>query len=391
LNTQLLLVGGEDHHLRIPFMRQLRDQGFKVAAAGPGDPEPFQQAGFAFHGFAFRRFINPAADWRAVGALRRVLATVRPDVVQSFDTKPNLLLPLAARPFADLAVIRTINGLGWLYSSRSAAAMGLRPVFCALHRLAARSTAATVFQNREDQAFFEAHDMLGDGTSQVIPGSGVDPETFAQARVAGPSIEHLRQQLGLGGAPVVLTVTRLTRQKGIPTLLAAAALVHQQRPDVRFLLVGPRESEGAQAISQWELDRHAPYLTAIGARSDVPSLLGLADVFAFPTEYREGVPRVLLEASLAELPIVTTIMPGCSDVINEGWNGYLVPPRSPFALAARILDVLGNPAQARILGGRARELVIRNFSLTGTVAQYVHLYRDIVAGDTVAHGSGALA
>ena len=110
----------------------------------------------------------------------------------------------------------------------------------------------------------------------------------------------------------MLTVTRLTRQKGIPTLLEAAALVREARPGVRFLLVGPRQSEGPLAIAQSELDRHSAYVTALGPRPDIPALLGLADVFAFPTEYREGVPRALLEAALAGLPIVTTRMPGCS-------------------------------------------------------------------------------
>jgi len=72
--------------------------------------------------------------------------------------------------------------------------------------------------------------------------------------------------------------------------------------------VGPRESEGPFAVTQAEIERHAPYVLAIGPRSDVPALLGVADVFAFPTEYLEGVPRALLEAAVAGRPIVTTRM-----------------------------------------------------------------------------------
>uniref|UniRef100_UPI0013D55BAF glycosyltransferase n=1 Tax=Klebsiella pneumoniae TaxID=573 RepID=UPI0013D55BAF len=78
-------------------------------------------------------------------------------------------------------------------------------------------------------------------------------------------------------------------------------LVRAKRPATRFLLVGPRQSEGPFAVDQAEIDRHAPYVIALGARTDVPAILGLADLLVLPTEYREGIPRVLLEAGLAGL------------------------------------------------------------------------------------------
>jgi glycosyltransferase involved in cell wall biosynthesis len=172
----------------------------------------------------------------------------------------------------------------------------------------------------------------------------------------------------------------MTRQKGIPTLLAAAALVHEARPGVRFLLVGPRESEGPLAVAQADIDRHAPYVMAIGPRSDVPALLGLADVFAFPTQYREGMPRVLFEAALAGLPIVTTSMPGCADVIRDGWNGLLVPPRAPRVLAARILALLRDRQTAQEMAGRAAEVVRRELGLATIVARFAALYAELLDG-----------
>nr|WP_283949629.1 glycosyltransferase family 4 protein [Limobrevibacterium gyesilva] len=374
----ILCVGGEDHYLRIPFLLALQARGLRVTAAGTGEPAPFARAGLAYHRFHFDRFLNPLADRSGIAALKRLLASTRPDLVQSFDTKPNILVPLAARGVRDLLVVRTINGMGWVYSSRSPLALLLRPVQRVLHRLAARSTAATVFQNREDQAFFARHQMAGAGHSLLIPGSGVDIARVERDLAAGPSPAELRKTLGLGTAEVVVTVTRLTRQKGIPTLLEAAAQVHKARPGVRFLLVGPRESEGTLAVAQAEIDRHAPYVAALGQRSDVPALLRLADVFAFPTEYREGVPRALLEAGLAGLPIVATDMPGCNDVIRDGWNGFLVPPRAPHLLARRILDLLHDRQAARAMGVRAATLVRQEFGLELTVTRYCRLYSKLM-------------
>jgi glycosyltransferase involved in cell wall biosynthesis len=165
---------------------------------------------------------------------------------------------------------------------------------------------------------------------------------------------------------------------GIPALLEAAAQVHEVRPDVRFLLVGPRESEGPLAVTQDEIERHAPYVKAIGLRADVPALLALANVFAFPTEYREGVPRVLLEAALAGVPIVSASMPGCSDVVRDGWNGFLVPPGAPPILAARILDLLRDREMGRTMAARAAERVKEEFALDTIVTRHAALYRELL-------------
>jgi glycosyltransferase involved in cell wall biosynthesis len=377
-SAHLLYIGGDDHHLRIPAMLALRDRGYRVTAAGTGDPAPFVQADIDYRRFHFRRFISPLADWTAVKTISKILLEVRPDLAQSFDTKPSLFLPLAARGISGIKVVRTINGLAYLYSSRSPIALMLRPVHRMLHRLAARSTAMTVFQNRDDQAFFERHGLIGDGLSRLIPGSGIDIGRFERAAAEGPSPAELRRILGVENCEVVITVTRLTRQKGIPALLQAAALVHRVRPTVRFLLVGPRESEGPLAVTQEEIDRHAPYVVAVGPRSDIPSLLKASDVFAFPTEYREGVPRVLLEAALAGLPIVTTRMPGCSDVVRDGWSGFLVAPRAPHTLASRIITLLDNRAAARTMAVRASEQVRQEFGLDLTIARCAAAYSELL-------------
>jgi len=361
-------------------MLSMRDCGFRVTAAGSGDSTPFRCAGLDFRPFHFDRYISPLADWTAVKTLSTMLRHLQPDLAQSFDTKPNLLLPLAARAVGHPGIMRTITGLGWVYSSRSPLALLTRPVLRVLHRAAAQSTAATVFEIHDDQVFFERHRMTGKN-GLVIPagGGGVDVEGFGRALAESPPAGQLREELGLGTSPIIITVARMTRGKGIPTLLKAAALVHRARPDVRFLLVGPRESEGPLAVTQAEIDQHAPYVIATGPRSDVPALLGLADVFAFPTAHGEGVPRVLLEATLAGVPIVSTSMPGCCEVIRDGWSGFLVPPHAPDRLAARIIDLLRDRMTAGIMAGRAEELVAQKFSLRMIVARHVALYAELLA------------
>jgi glycosyltransferase involved in cell wall biosynthesis len=380
LKPHVLYVGGSDHHLRIPFMLAVRDCGFRVTAAGSGDRTPFDKVDLDFYPFHFERFINPLSDLASIKTLSTILREVCPDLAQGYDTKPCLLLPLAAGAADHPAVVRTICGRGWVYSSHSPLALVVRPIYRAMHRAAARSTAATVFEMDEDRAFFERHRLTGKN-GVVIPagGGGVDVEGFEQALAESSPAEQLREELGLGTSPVIITVTRMTRRKGIPTLLKAAALVHRAHPDVKFLLVGPRESEGPLAVAEAEIQEHAPYVVATGPRSDIPALLRLADVFTFPTEYREGVPRALLEAALAGLPIVSTSMPGCCEVIRDGWSGFLVPPHAPDRLATRMVDLLHDRKTAALMADRAKELVAQKFSLRMIVARHVALYAELLA------------
>src|SRR5437762_1921485 len=119
LQPHLLYIGGEDHHLRIPAMCALRDHGFRITAVASGDPAPFAQAGIRYRDFQFNRFVNPRADWAAIKSLTKILVEEQPDLAQSFDTKPSIFLPLAARSAPGVLAIRTINGRAFLYSSRS--------------------------------------------------------------------------------------------------------------------------------------------------------------------------------------------------------------------------------------------------------------------------------
>jgi glycosyltransferase involved in cell wall biosynthesis len=380
---RVLLVGGSDHALRIPFLLRLRTLGVQVVAAGTGDAGPFEQADVPFKHYHFDRLVNPGADWRATKAVRRIIEDVRPDIVQSFDTKPNLIVPFAVRGLLPrVLVVRTVNGLGWLFSSRTAMALALQPVYRWLYWMTAAHTSATVFQNRDDQVLFENGHLLGRSVSRLIPGSGVDPDDFDRACRQGPTGKDMRAKLGFVANEVVMTVSRMTREKGIPMLLQAAAIVHRSRPQVRFVLVGPRETEGPMAVSQSEIDAHAPYVVALGARSDVPSLLGMADVFAFPSLYREGVPRVLLEASLGRVPMISTDMPGCNDVIQDGWSGRLIRSKAReelhMQMAAGILALLQDRAAAAAMAERARQHVVDQFSLQKTVGRYVQLYQELL-------------
>jgi glycosyltransferase involved in cell wall biosynthesis len=377
MGQHLVCVGGQDHSLRIPFLTALLERNFRVTAVSSGDGAVFARTGIPHCSYGFDRFTSGRGGWAALGTIKALLSELRPDIVQSFDTKPNVLVPLSINN--RVPVVRTVNGLGWTFSSLEPRALSLRPVYCGLQWLASWRTAATVFQNRNDKNFFERYSMVRRGSGHLIRSSGIDVDAFSTARLRGPSGASMREQLGLTSAEIVMFVGRLTRQKGIPTLIKAVPRIIASRPQARIVLVGPRHSEGPFAVDQAELDKHASHVITLGPRQDIPTLLGMADVFAFPTQYREGIPRVLLEAGLAGLPIVASRMPGCNDVVEDGWNGHLVPPHDADALASRVIELLSDSARARAMGCRSIDMVRERFALPWVVDQYVELYTRVLA------------
>lgn len=372
--AHLLFVGGEDHHMRLPFMLALQAKGYRVTAAASCDPAPFVAEGVDFRPISFNRYISPAKDIGSLRQLSRMLREVDADIAHCFDTKLSLMVPLAAGGNSRTLIVRTINGRGWIYSSRSAGASILRRLYHPLQRLAANTTSATIFEHQGDHDFFVENRLLAGSEPEIIPGAGIDVEGFERALASGPTRDVLRKELGLGDAPVVVTVTRVTRQKGIPSLLQAAELVHAELPDVKFLIVGPREGKGSFAVRAEEFDRHAGYVIATGARGDIPSVLAMSDVFAFPSEYAEGVPRAVMEAALCGLPIVATNIAGCREVIREGWNGALTPLRNPRALANSVIAMLRDRNAAMTMGRRGPSVIRGIFSLENVVARHAALY-----------------
>jgi glycosyltransferase involved in cell wall biosynthesis len=114
----------------------------------------------------------------------------------------------------------------------------------------------------------------------------------------------------------------------------------------------------------------------LGYLSAMQQQLPARDIFVLPS-YREGAPRVLLEAAACGLPVVTTDVPGCRDVVVEGVTGLVTPPRDSQALAGAIMKLLQNPELRRQMGRAGRERVEAEFDMRAITGKYLALYREV--------------
>lgn len=377
-DADVWLVGGEDVRLRIPYALALQARGFHVTIVGSEPSDRFVANDIPYHRYSLLRGLNPFADLRTFLQLTRLFRKHRPTVVHAFDTKPAMLASFAGRMTGVPVRVRTLTGMAYVFASRSPLALILRPIYHVMQAAASRAASMTVFQNRDDEEYFLRHRLAQAEASGLVAGSGIDVELLEGQRPSETALAALRRDLGIGDGPVVTMVSRLVRTKGVREFCAAARAVRTQRPDCTFLLVGPLSSEGRQAVRRTEVEAN-PDVRWLGSRSDVPALLAASDVFVLPSFYREGIPRALLEAGAMGLPLITTDMPGCRDVVRDGWNGILVPPKNVKALTRALLTMLNAERdELARMGENSRTHVDQHFTLELVADAYADIYRQLL-------------
>jgi len=373
-------VGGEDVHMRIPLLQQLASRGLNVGAVGRGCESHFAAAEIEYHEIDLERGIDPIADVRVVRALRSLMRTHTPEIVHGFDTKPSIFTPLAARGIGSTRAVRTINGMGNLFSENTATTRALRPAYRIAQRFVRNHSDHIVFQNEDDFSYFTDHALAHAASSTLIRGSGISMEAF-RTPAGAEEVRQFKSQFSLRTEwPTVTLVARLVKNKGVPEFLTAARALRQAGVEVNFLLVGPLKSEGSQAVEQAMLDEHADVVAVAGRQSNIPLVLSATDLFVLPSSYREGVPRSLLEAAAFGLPLIASDMPGCRDVVEEGNNGRLVPIRNEEILSLTIREMLEDlPAWQHRAKANVSTIGSR-FGLSRVAEEHFELYTKLLAG-----------
>ncbi len=257
-------------------------------------------------------------------------------------------------------VVLTVHG-------RSPTPEGIRgSIFRAMEHVCQRTPHRLVFVARSLQEALSAN-----GT--VIP-NGVPVEPIRQLRA---SREAIRRELGLDSSFVLLFVGRVTKDKGIPTLLEAFDTVQQSsRRDLRLVLVGPVDPD--LRVSLESLVRSGGGISVVGEHPDPRRFLVAADVFVLPSP-REGMPLSVLEAMAAGLPVVATRVGDIPRILEEGKTGLLIPPGNSQALAGAIAQLVSDPSRAALFAHRGMETVAAKYDLDQMVASYLSLYGEVAS------------
>jgi len=278
----------------------------------------------------------------------------------------------AARRARTPAVVHTLHGIHYLHYRN----VFLRRLYVLLERRYSRLTDRLILVCQSDLQKARRH-RLADEEKMTVILNGTDVRTDIPADRSS----RLRDELGWPpGRPVVGTVARLHRQKGVASLLRAAPAILSAFPAARIAVVGDGPEGGRLRREASRLDLEGRFLF-LGERKDAAEVMSLYDVFVLPSLW-EGLPFVLVEAAAWGKAIVATAVDGVPEILEDGKTGLLVPPNDPPALAEAIIKLLKDKTSARRLGELARALVPPRFPLRRMVEQTENLYLDVLGAKT---------
>lgn len=370
-------------HLLLNQLLALRAAGFEVGAVSADGPDlgPVRAAGVPHFPVLFTRRMTPLQDLRACWQIWRLCRRERFTIVHTHQVKAALFGQVAARLAGVPIVVNTVHGFyfhehtpplkrrAWIFLEK----------FCGLF------SDLLLSQNREDIATaIEAGICPREKIEHL--GNGIDVRRFDRSAIAAERLAELRASFGISAdAPVVGFVGRLVEEKGLVELFEAVAALRTRHPALRFLVVGPVDSDKSDALGPAAATQAGigDITTFAGYRADMPELYALMNVLVLPS-HREGLPRSPMEASSMGVPTIATAIRGCREVVRPDENGFLVPVRDAAALERTIDRVLRDPALAARLGAGARRIALAEFDEQIIFGRVVEAYRRLLAAKGLA-------
>ena len=371
---KLLFLVTEDWYFcshRLPPARAAKEAGYEVVVATHIEKKSaeIQAEGFRVVPIGLRRGSrNPIRELAAIIELVFLYKRERPDVVHHVAIKPVLYGSFAALIVGRIGIVNALAGLGFLYTSSGRLVGFVRRVVSHFFRVILNFRhSVLILQNPDDVTMFISKGLIEPSRIRLIRGSGVDINRFYSMKEPD-------------GAPVVLLASRMLWNKGVKEFFAAAKFLRDRGSTARFVLVGDGDVDNPESISDEQLKtwNESGGVEWWGRCEDMPAVFMKSSIVCLPS-YREGVPKVLLEAAACAKVIIATDVPGCREIVLNRETGLLVPVRDSKGLAEAIELLLNNPSMRVKMGQKGRELVEQSFSESIVAESTLNIYREFDA------------
>lgn len=373
LPKRLALIGNQAFSLinfRGDLIREMTEQGILVYALAPDydvtTRKRVAELGAIPLDYSMSRTgLNPFRDSIDVVKLLLQLRNLNVDASFSYCIKPVIYGTIVARLAGVSKRFAMIEGAGYVFiedEKLSFRRSVLRKLVKVLYRIALNYAHCVFLLNKDDRDLFINEGMANVRKIRVLDGIGLDVTHFALS----PSLSN----------PVTfILVARLLREKGVFEYIDAAREVKRSHPSATFLLVGNVDvnpgSINPSQVEQWVRDGIVEWPGQVG---DIRPWLKRSSVFVLPS-YREGMPRSTQEAMSMGRPVITTDVPGCRDTVDNGSNGFIIPPRDSSALAEAMITFIEHPELISSMGARSREIAESRFDVTKINAQIMEMLR----------------
>lgn len=370
---KLFLIINEDRFFlshRKPVAIAARKNGFDtvIATKDTGFIQKIEKLGFKVFNLPINPTgMNPFQELRTFLYLWRLYLKEKPDIVHHVGLKNILWGGLAARICHIKGVVNAVSGLGSLFNGKSLS-LTAGCIVNFMKFANNRSNVKVIFQNNDDLSIFKRNKVVKPSQIEFTKGSGVDLNDYAP--VDKPS----------EGKIYIIFTARMVKEKGIMDLIEGAKILKPEYADrISFILCG-RLTANKTGVTEEYMRTHCDgeYINWLGECDNVKEMLDKSHIMAFPSYYREGVPKSLIEAAACGLPIVTCDSTGCRDVVDDGVNGFLIEPRNPEMLAEKLRILIDNRELRERMGKESRCKAEREFGIDKVIDTHLRIYKELL-------------
>lgn len=353
---------------RLPLVHEAMLRGYVVylVSKDTGRFDELKSIGINCIGIDFDRAgKNPFKEFAIFRELKKIYREIKPDIIHHVTIKPSIYGTIAANAIRSKArIINAISGMGYTFT-RNRRSLG-KSILLFLMQVAFKDRKSNfIFQNPDDKLFYEKLNFLNNYNSIIIKGSGVDENIFSF------SVKNTDS-----GIIKIVLVARMLKDKGVLEFIKAAKILKNSgHESLQFLLVGGLDPENPAHIAREELlsEIDGNYIQWLGHKDNIKEIYDDSDIVCLPS-YREGLPKSLVEAMAIGRPIITTNAIGCKECVEEGINGYIVPPGDYIVLAERISSLAADKNLRLSMGIKSRELMLKDMSLEEVVKRTFEFY-----------------
>ncbi len=356
------------YNFRMGLIRALKKEDYRVITVAPEDEYSKlieKETPIYLIKNLERKGKNPVKDLMLIYEYVKFYRKINPDIVINFSIKPNIYSSIACG-ILGIKTVSVVTGLGYAYVKGGI----LERITNTLYKIAFRFNKRVVFLNEDDMKFFINKSILNPPKAYLIKSEGVNT-TFFSSEVCS---ERKRDKI------IFLMICRLLWDKGINEFVESARMVKEKYDNAEFWLLGSFDEGNPSAVSEEKIRewQEKGWIIYHGSTNDVRQYICMADAVILPS-YREGTPRVLLEAMAMEKPIITTDTVGCRDVCEDGVNGFLIPPRNAKALSEAVIKFITlSETEKSEMGRSGRIKVLKEFDESVVVDKYLKLIREVL-------------
>jgi glycosyltransferase involved in cell wall biosynthesis len=368
--TLFFVVNSEGFFIshRLPLALHAIKLGYNVylLAADTGRTKELDNTGIRYINVPFRRSgTNIIHEIKCIILLVKYYIKYKPDIIHHVSLKATLLGSLAAKISKRKNIINAISGFGYNFTDDRNGL--IQKIIKLMINIAFKGKFYFILQNPDDVDMMNRLNVTETSHLILIKGSGVDLQIFNYSEPTGKKYLHL------------LFPARILKDKGIMEFVEAARIIRSDmKGKILFIIAGDIDEGNLASLTREEVNAllEEGYIEWAGYQQNMVDVYKSSDIVVLPS-YREGLPKSLIEAAAIGRPIITTDVFGCKECVINGYNGFLVPPKSSSKLAEAILSLIVNENLRLEFGRNSRKLAEKEFSIDSVIRATFNLYENI--------------